>query len=270
MNLHSPASFSSVDLPSGYPNVIMDSASSTHAKTNDEVPKKKRGNQGDFHGARLEWLEANLQAYQGASQTGTTRVWFNEEFFPNYWKQFHWSLPLNKDPLPGDVYPNDPENIEVKSAAMKAATKVSKYFLIWVELNHNYRLQKIKSWFNYRRNTLHLNAKKDPWAQWLSQLGRPLDGPPHRPHNHQYYMRHPKYKPKVTEAFNKEWPTKGLDESYKMAFRCSISERLLALETDEFRERLTAEVDAEHKIKLQQYKQGISIANSEDERDREE
>ncbi|KDQ24430.1 hypothetical protein PLEOSDRAFT_1107361 [Pleurotus ostreatus PC15] len=218
----------------------------------EDVPKKKRGNQGDFHGVRLQFLEEHLQAYQAASKENTVRVWFQDTFFPSYWKSFHWSLPLNKDPSPSDVYPNDAENIEMKTATMKATTA------------------KIKSWFNYRRNALQLNSKKNPWAQWLSQLGKPLDGPPRRPHDNQYYMRHPLYKPKVTEAFERDWPGSGLAETFRMSFRCKIAEELLRNETVAFQEQLTKEVDARYQADLEQYKQGISITQSEDVQDQED
>lgn len=132
------------------------------------------------------------------------------------------------------------------------------------------RWQKIKSWFNYRRNALRLNSKKNPWAQWLSQLGKPLDGPPRRPHDNQYYMRHPLYKPKVTEAFERDWPGSGLAETFRMSFRCKIAEELLRNETVAFQEQLTKEVDARYQAHLEQYKQGISITQSEDVQDQEE
>ncbi len=130
--------------------------------------------------------------------------------------------------------------------------------------------QKIKSWFNYRRNALRLNSSKDPWAKWLSQLGRPLDGPPHRPHDHQYYMHHPMHKAKVMKAYNEEWPAAGLNDGYQMSFRCAVAQRLLAKETDDFRMQLKAEAEAAHSANLERYKKGISIADSEDPQDREE
>ncbi len=97
--------------------------------SNDTSKKKKRGNQGDFHGKRLEFLEAKLPDYRRASQDNKVRIWFNEEFFPSYWAAFHWSLPLDKDPTPDHVYPEDGEGIEVKAATMKTITAVSKHLL---------------------------------------------------------------------------------------------------------------------------------------------
>ncbi|KAF4584795.1 hypothetical protein EYR38_002026 [Pleurotus pulmonarius] len=217
--------------------------------------KKKRGNQGDFHGQRLAFLEDRLPAYRSASQDGITRSWFTEEFFPEYWKTFNWRLPLNEDPVEQATTSNDeelsPEELMNKAEVMKAVHV------------------KLRTWYNNRRGALKLNTNKDPWRPWLAQLRKPLDGPPGCPHDYQFYMRHPDYKAKVATTFDKEWaalsPDKRVED--KIDFRCQVSRSLLALEKDEIKAKLEEECQAAHKEAMERYKRGISVEDVKDPQD---
>jgi hypothetical protein len=51
------------------------------------VDKKKRGNKGDFHGQRLEFLNVNMERYVQASKKTKTTVFFRR-LFKAYWKIF--------------------------------------------------------------------------------------------------------------------------------------------------------------------------------------
>ncbi|KAF4584856.1 hypothetical protein EYR40_001673 [Pleurotus pulmonarius] len=222
--------------------------------------KKKRGNQGDFHGQRLVFLESRLSAYQRASQEGKTRTWFSNVLIPEYWEKFDWRLPLDQDPpTTGSLSTTDEalssEDLEQKSKAMKGINT------------------KLKTWYNNRRGALKLNSNKDPWGPWLAQLRKPMDGPPRCPHDFQFYMRHPDFKANVSGEFEKEWAKlaeKDQDEGKKMDFRCKVSQQLLALEKDEVKARLEEERAQRHKEAMDRYKKGISMEDVEDNEARED
>ncbi|KAF4564769.1 hypothetical protein EYR40_010941 [Pleurotus pulmonarius] len=195
------------------------------SSTKETKEKKKRGNRGNFHGQRLEFLEANLPNYQRVSKEGKVRPWFNDDLFPEYWAKFHWSLPLEKELSPSDVYPGNDlltkAEEDTKETTMKAMGA------------------KIRSWFNYWRNLLGLNTSKDPWGPWLAQLHKPLDGPPRLAHDYQFYMRHPEFKAKVSKG-------------------------LLAAEPPTVKQRLLDEVKEAHRVAMERYEQGIHVADCED------
>ncbi|KDQ31341.1 hypothetical protein PLEOSDRAFT_1102316 [Pleurotus ostreatus PC15] len=226
------------------------------SSTKETKEKKKRGNRGDFHGQRLEFLEANLPNYQRVSKEGKVRPWFNDVLFPEYWAKFHWSLPLEKEPSPSDVYPGNDSltkaEEETKETTMKAMGA------------------KIRSWFNYRRNLLGLNTSKDPWGPWLAQLHKPLDGPPRLAHDYQFYMRHPEFKAKVTDTFNAECAREVRPQGDLIAFRCEVSKGLLAAEPPAVKQRLLDEAKEAHRVAMERYEQGVHVADCEDPEQRAE
>lgn len=93
--------------------------------------KKKPGNPGDFHGQRLAFLESKYGTYRLASAQGTNAVreWYRDGLFPEWWDRFHWSLPLDREPSPNDVYPDEKKltkkEIDEKAQKMNAVVCVS-------------------------------------------------------------------------------------------------------------------------------------------------
>ncbi|KAF8146547.1 hypothetical protein K438DRAFT_1780838 [Mycena galopus ATCC 62051] len=75
-------------------------------KTDATKVKQKPGNKGDLHGVREEFLMSKMEAYMVTSKAKTTTTFWTG-LFADYWKKFHWSLPLNQDPTDTDVYPDD-------------------------------------------------------------------------------------------------------------------------------------------------------------------
>ncbi|KAJ6458761.1 hypothetical protein C8R45DRAFT_942597 [Mycena sanguinolenta] len=76
----------------------------------DDVPRKKRGNPGDFKGQRLEFLTSLVPEYleyakrgkgknkSGAGPADVRAFW--PAFFHDYWEKFDWRLSLDEEPLP--------------------------------------------------------------------------------------------------------------------------------------------------------------------------
>jgi hypothetical protein len=77
-------------------------------KKDTDEPTKKRGNQGDFHGKRLEYLEGKLDEFREHSADKTTREWW-PTLWADYWARFNWRLPLSEDPLDPPKPPNPPK-----------------------------------------------------------------------------------------------------------------------------------------------------------------
>jgi hypothetical protein len=65
---------------------------------NDEPPKK-RGNQGDFHGKRYEFLESQLETFRQRTEAKTTRDWW-PLLWAEYWALFPWCLRITEEPPP--------------------------------------------------------------------------------------------------------------------------------------------------------------------------
>jgi hypothetical protein len=75
-------------------------------KDQNDVPRKKRGQPTDFKGQHLEFLTDKIPDYLAAAKikgkeakkSGLPVFWM--ELFHEYWVQFPWDLPFDKDPDP--------------------------------------------------------------------------------------------------------------------------------------------------------------------------
>jgi hypothetical protein len=89
-------------------------------KKDTDEPTKKRGNQGDFHGKRLEYLEGKLAEYREHAADKTTRDWW-PTIWAEYWAEFNWRLPLSEDPPELELEPDATPEPEVLSEEDRVA-----------------------------------------------------------------------------------------------------------------------------------------------------
>jgi hypothetical protein len=76
-----------------------------HAEKNGQpLPAKKRGNPGNFGGARLRFLEAATDDYSAASSRGRGHIQpFLATFMASWWKTFPWYTDLDPDDVLGSL-----------------------------------------------------------------------------------------------------------------------------------------------------------------------
>ncbi|KAJ8494856.1 hypothetical protein ONZ45_g13099 [Pleurotus djamor] len=224
------------------------SSTSSRAPTAPK-PKKKRGPKGDFHGQRLAFLESKLAEYQNASKNGEVQSWYNDVLFPAYWSRFHWSLAIDVEPSPNDVYPEESSlNREELDAKTEQETHITK---------------KIKTWFNYRRHQLGL-VTNEVWQSLLDIIRQGSITPPHRLRDYQYYMQLPEYKKRIGEVFDIEWPSANLDDSHQLSFRCEIAKRLLEDEEPEIQAALKKQAEEDYQAALEKFEKGLIWDEVED------
>lgn len=76
-------------------------------KTRQKAKKGgKAGNQGNFHGERLAFMDEHFQGYRDVKGKG--KIIMGEYWtalFPAYWAKFPWYLPLDKDPDQLPLFP---------------------------------------------------------------------------------------------------------------------------------------------------------------------
>ncbi|KAJ7642310.1 hypothetical protein DFH06DRAFT_1137331 [Mycena polygramma] len=193
--------------------------------------KKKPGNKGDFHGKRADFLTGKMDEYLTASKRGKTRD-FYPRLFKDYWMQFNWCLPLDKDPSAADNFPANSAQLSEEEMKQKGRTQADVQ-------------RKIKTWYNHRRTAMGLTS--NPFTPWLSRLRRPEGKAPKRITDYQYYMQHDKYKDSVNALFMERHWDAPRDEH--LARRCDVARELFKLEPqtvkDEIRKEAQAELEAE-------------------------
>ncbi|KAF8124661.1 hypothetical protein K438DRAFT_2002558 [Mycena galopus ATCC 62051] len=139
------------------------------APGNPPKVKKKLGNRGDFHGSREEFLMSKMSAYLAASKAKEVPA-FWPGLFAEYWKKFHWTLPLDTEPAPTDVYPDD--------TALTAA-----------QTDKKTEVQTTIKAYNHKRTAMA--ATSNVYTPFLAQLCRPDRKAPKRAADYQFYMHHP-------------------------------------------------------------------------------
>ena len=106
-------------------------------KRSKESPAKKRGNKGNFHGSRLEYLNTFWEAYCAAKcDNNKTRKFskFWPVVFQGYWEHFDWRVPLTEeqpsgyDPVASEVNLSEDEH-QQKTKTVTMVEKVSHIFL---------------------------------------------------------------------------------------------------------------------------------------------
>lgn len=95
-------------------------------QTNPSAAKapKKRGNKGDFHGSRLEFLNARVETYVNSGKGPD----FWATLMAAYWDRFPWTVPINEEPaqpiLDEDISTLSPEEILQRAKIMHATEEV--------------------------------------------------------------------------------------------------------------------------------------------------
>ena len=74
-------------------------------KTSNE-PLRKAGNQGNFHGSRLAFLESKLPDYFAAVSMKTTSKFWSPTY-SLYHQEFDWRIPLDESYPDGHTFPSE-------------------------------------------------------------------------------------------------------------------------------------------------------------------
>ncbi|KAJ8469825.1 hypothetical protein ONZ45_g16760 [Pleurotus djamor] len=190
-------------------------------------PPRKRGNKGDFHGRRLEYLDNSFAEYFAASEANTVGTWYTQTLFPTWFSTFPWYTSL-ADEVPEGF------NVEEGEAKLDQETLATK------EETKNSLRTKIKSWFNYQRTVKGAREAENAWKGWLNQL-READS---------------EFKSEVAAAFDQEWPALGLPAEERVNKRREIAERLLSLKSDAVKKRIHEAADAQYKAAMEEWGKG--------------
>ncbi|KAJ7444963.1 hypothetical protein B0H11DRAFT_1930748 [Mycena galericulata] len=216
---------------------------STTSTEKEKAPSKKRGNPGDFRGARETFLNSQLPEYGRLSRDGKTRL-FWPELFKQYWAQFPWHLPLTEDPAEGAVLSNSatPEQAEEKAKVTQDLTK------------------KIKTWFNNRRAGQRLQT--NAFAEWLTRLRAP--GPaPKKAADYHKYMRMDAYKDKCAQKYKETYP----DQPHCVNRLVKVARELFEEEPAAVKTAVRTAVDEEYVALREKYNSIIRGDVSEDPED---
>ncbi|KAK7052698.1 hypothetical protein R3P38DRAFT_3173012 [Favolaschia claudopus] len=218
-------------------------------KDGDDAPQK-RGNPGDFRGARREWLQSRVADYCKASDDRTTRT-FWKKLLAEYWAEFPWDLPMNEDP------PADLEGLGRADSELNPEELAEKNAI------KDKMDPKIKRWFSYARHSG--KGGVNPFGKWLSQLRRVDERAPKRLALHQVYMQDDEKNKEINRLLKERFPELvGRQNSIKE--RTIIARELLEAEPEEIREEYRARGEEEYQEAMEEFKDGEG-ADAEAEED---
>jgi hypothetical protein len=81
-------------------------------------PPRKAGNQGNFHGSRLAFLESKLSDYYAAVSMKTTSKFWSPTY-SLYHQEFDWRIPLNEPYPDGHFFPSEEEDTALDDTEAK-------------------------------------------------------------------------------------------------------------------------------------------------------
>lgn len=93
---------------------------------NSGAPRHKRGNQGNFHGGRLDFLNNQLTDYLAAAKKKNYKPFWTR-LFSTYWEKFPWWLPMDTEPTEENLVPPEimtDDLVTQKTKVMAATNKV--------------------------------------------------------------------------------------------------------------------------------------------------
>ncbi|KAJ7160834.1 hypothetical protein C8R46DRAFT_1038057 [Mycena filopes] len=179
-----------------------------------EAPKK-RGNQGDFKGERLAFLESRLDKFREHSTNKTlqTEDWWST-VWGEYWRLFpNWKEPLDaeRSGATADDAPLVSAGASGSSTNGSGATSALDNASSGEEVNGKDKATvmaeieaKIKCWYGYWQNAT--KAGKNPFAKWLQQLRSVDDRPPKRLHDYQVYTQDEEKNLESNRVFEERYP----------------------------------------------------------------
>ncbi|KAJ7693270.1 hypothetical protein B0H16DRAFT_1751590 [Mycena metata] len=218
----------------------MSKSKSKKSRDDDDDAPKKRGNPGDFHGKRDEFLREHLEEYIAASEARSTRT-FWPTLFAKWWALFPWTLPIEKDSTDGIELDTRPD-----TALSDAERAQKKKVLDTME-------SKVKAWYNYQR-AHHGGGAKNPWAPLLKELREKTNAPaPKRLADFQCYMQRPEHKKEIQRVFGERHPNK-IGGRGTINERAAIARELLAGESAEIRHKIHELADAEHEEEMKDWR----------------
>ncbi|KAK7030586.1 hypothetical protein R3P38DRAFT_2774908 [Favolaschia claudopus] len=212
---------------------------STKKKGSDDAEPKKRGNPGDFHGARRVWLFNHLDDYCQQSANKTTRNWW-ADLWREYWRDFPWEIPLNQEP------PEDLTGYGRPDAVLTQAEKDEKNKI------QDETQTKIKRWLSYARRA---KGGANPFSRWLAQLRRVEDRAPKRLATYQAYMQDEENNTRINELFEERYPDE-VGKKGTIKFRGRIARELLEEEDEEIKEEYRQKVEEEFEEAMAEFKAG--------------
>ncbi|KAJ7022502.1 hypothetical protein C8F04DRAFT_1272617 [Mycena alexandri] len=236
--LLTPSCLVSLDMPkaAGHKNAAgsKPKPKKTKGKPDDDEDAKRRGNQGDYHGTRLDFLQDNLDIYRERSGKKTVTSWW-PELFDGWWAKFCWRWPLDFEPGPEDVpdaTEDDDLSPEDREAKAKAITDTE--------------VVKNQTGFSYRLHKNGALSKGNPFGKWIKQIQGGDLRRPKRLQDWQVYMQDEEKNRVINTLFREREPTLAKERN-TIEYRAQIARELWEDEPEEvkaeFREQAQEEFD---------------------------
>ncbi|KAJ7189781.1 hypothetical protein GGX14DRAFT_580395 [Mycena pura] len=221
----------------------------------EAAPVAKRGNPGNFHRARLEFLLTKLPAYweyaaKKTKRRGGSGNSFWDTLLPEYFEKFPWRLDLKTEP------PADAEEL-AKLAAPAEGEEEEKLYVSTTDDIEN----KVIWWF--ARQVQAEAKKQNPFAPMMKGLHKPDGSRPRRRADIPFYMSHLDFKDKVDAEFE----CRGFNERDRdehLVLRIKVAKSLWLKEPAEVWERINSEARDEHEEEMIAYRDAVEGLPSAD------
>ncbi|KAK7433702.1 hypothetical protein VKT23_020620 [Stygiomarasmius scandens] len=233
----------------------------------------KRGAPSQLNATRQEWVDKKLAVYLGVTDCKAKTRWLNE-VIEDWFHEFPYHLQDEPEEFHVITY------LESKSGApslgsnatpstVSGSTSVSLSTTEQTGVTDKYERQlraearatitkdpavrkAIRGWFTQKRlQANNTSGVRNPFSNWFAQIKGMGRETTRSMTDYQWYLKSEKYGPRVKEEFEKKWSGMGKEEKYRLYYLCEMAKEMLELESDEVKEELRSEIEADHELKLE-------------------
>lgn len=224
----------------------------------------KPGNPGHFHGARAALLDEYFAIMPPKGTPRPTQKAFWTVVNAAYWQRFPWFYELDEEPSVVSRDAPDEEDdavLQNKGKVIELTQKVSLTSRAIRPSLMSRLSQRIKRHLRYLRQ-VRIKRKGNPWTPFFKQLEERKDPPPSPRQLSAWQLLMTKRRDEIDTIFEEKWPTAGLPERFRLAYRGGIARDLLAEATPEYRAALEAEAKELHALDLAEAEAEVAAAEA--------
>ncbi|KAJ3738264.1 hypothetical protein EV360DRAFT_90636, partial [Lentinula raphanica] len=210
-----------------------------------EENKRKRGNQGNFRGARLKYLQESLLEYVKAKPKGPCLSKIYSQWF---------------DKWPWHDNNNQPERFDIldspdSTMSDEARTELADERKMAQEAVQTAGKKQLERWFwrNSRKASSSVPMQHSPLAPLLRKALGFAGGAPRRTILYKVWMKRPENRAKVQEAVLARIAEKHVEKPMLLKLRCEVAESLFEQEPDDVRNEIEERVEEIYEQQLELY-----------------
>ncbi|KAJ3766721.1 hypothetical protein FB446DRAFT_793852 [Lentinula raphanica] len=213
---------------------------------NDEEAPRRRGHKGNFHGARLKFLEASLLEYVKAKPRTPCLVRICSEWF----EKWPWH---DKDKQPEQFDALDSPDADISADARAELIEERKKVQEAIQVAGKGQIER---WFyrNAKKASTSVPLQSTPLAPLLRKALGFAGGAPRRAILYKFWMKQPENQARVQEAVQARLTEGRVERAMLLKLRCDVAESLFEDEPEDVKQEIEERVNEIYQQQMEVFK----------------